>query len=300
MQTVTASQHLTLISQLYELEDDKRRAIAFRDAARAVTGHDALTESDALKLMGVGKSSAKVIAEFGRTGTSARLRELSKRWPVKQIAELTKVKGIGPKKAMTFIDDGLTTIPRLVKAVNRGKIKGNLASEILRAGELKQGRIDREVALPVALRVVDALKSVKGVTGVEVCGSFRRKRATVKDLDVVACAPERVHAALHAKLRELGTTRNKGAVRGAVLIDGISVDLWTVKPESWGAALNHATGSRPHNVWRRTALSKIGVKENEYGLWRGSKRVGGAREEDAYELLGVPFVKPEDREEAPR
>lgn len=301
--TTTPADHLELISQLYQLDGDKRRATAFRNAATAVSGHGKLTVRDAMALPGVGKGSATAVDQFVRTGTSDRLEELATRWPAREIQDLCRVKGVGPMKAMSFFNEGLKSLADLTAAVERGDITNGLSDEIRRAGELSSGRIERERIEPIAQAVVEALKSVRGRgLKVEVCGSYRRGRQTLKDLDIVACAPVGMHAKLHKKLIEVGKhTRSSGDVRSAVLVERygttVQVDLWTVLPESWGSALNHATGSKAHNVWRRTRLSKMGIRENEFGLWRGKQRVGGLHEEDAYTLMGVPFVKPKDREE---
>ena len=295
---VTVAEHLTYIAYMYELEGDKRRANTFRNASTTVAGRNGLTEDDALDLPGIGRSIATVIGEFAEEGTSGRYRDLAANWPIDAIRELTQVKGIGPKKAMDFIERGITTLGDLVAEVDADRVTGDLANEVRRAAKSRQKRVPREQMEPIVKLVVKTLKAAGAK--VEVCGSYRRGRETLKDLDVVACAAKKKHAALHRALAGLGATAKHGEVRSAVVVDGVQVDLWTVEPESFGAAKAHATGSKAHNVWRRTALRKIGIRENEYGLWEGETRVGGKDERDAYRLLGVPYVKPEDREEAPK
>jgi len=78
----------------------------------------------------------------------------------------------------------------------------------------------------------------------------------------------------------------------------MQADLWTVLPGNWGAALCYATGSKTHNEALRTLAKSRGLKINEYGIWKGPERIGGEKEEDLYNILGITFVSPEDREAA--
>jgi len=82
-----------------------------------------------------------------------------------------------------------------------------------------------------------------------------------------------------------------------ILKGGMQADLRVVGPESYGAALMYFTGSKAHNVKLRTLAVKKGLKLNEYGLYKGEKRIAGETEKEMYKTLGLPFIPPELRED---
>src|SRR5207237_7009183 len=80
------------------------------------------------------------------------------------------------------------------------------------------------------------------------------------------------------------------------LRSGLQVDLRVVPEASYGAALVYFTGSKEHCIQlRRRALDR-GLKINEYGVFRGKKRVAGRTEEEVYQAVGLPWIPPELRE----
>jgi DNA polymerase (family 10) len=134
---------------------------------------------------------------------------------------------------------------------------------------------------------------------VEVAGSFRRRKETVGDLDVLALgdAPGRIMdrlAAYEGIAEVLARGRTRMAVR---LKNGLQLDLRVVPAASYGAALQYFTGSRSHSIRLRQLAQELGLKLNEYGLFRGKRRVAGRTEEEIYRALGLAWVPPELRED---
>ena len=90
----------------------------------------------------------------------------------------------------------------------------------------------------------------------------------------------------------------KGSTKCSVTVAGdVEVDLRIVPAASFGAALQYFTGSKAHNIRLREIAVKKGLKLNEYGLFRGEKRIAGGSEQGVYEALGLQFVPPELRED---
>jgi DNA polymerase (family 10) len=134
---------------------------------------------------------------------------------------------------------------------------------------------------------------------VTTAGSFRRGRDTVGDLDVLVCSRSNVELGrLLTKFDQTeellagGATSARARLRG-----GLQLDVRRVAPESCGAALVYFTGSKAHNVRIRTQARSLGLRINEYGVFRGRKRIAGETEESVYAALGLPWIPPELRED---
>jgi DNA polymerase (family 10) len=139
---------------------------------------------------------------------------------------------------------------------------------------------------------------VKGVSEVIVAGSFRRKKETVADLDILATCKK--GSSVMDAFVEYGNVDKvvaKGETRSTIILrSGIQMDLRVVPGASYGAALHYFTGSKAHNIAVRTLGVKKGLKINEYGVFKGEKRVGGKKEEEVFDHVGLPFIEPELRE----
>ena len=165
--------------------------------------------------------------------------------------------------------------------------------------ETTQGRRLLADVLPVVEALAAALRRVPGVREVAVAGSLRRRRETVGDADLLAVAarPGRVMEAFLA-LRGVSRVLGRGDTKSTVVLDtGLQVDLRVVPVESFGAALAYFTGSKAHNVALRQLALKRKLKLNEYGLFRGTRRIAGRTEQDVYAALGLAWIPAELRED---
>ncbi len=291
------------------------RARAYGKAAETIGGFEedlgALFRrggSSALQeIPGIGKGIADVIEEIITTGRSSLYAELQKATPV-DLSALYGVSGLGPQKIRVLYKElGITTLKKLEAAARAGKIHalpgfGERSEEkIIKAVAFLKtagGRFLLGDALPIVRSLEARLLGFPGVERVVAAGSVRRRKETVGDLDILVIAKRAekvmdffVHLPEVADIIAHGET--KSAVR---LTNDLQIDLRVVPRASYGAALNYFTGSRDHNIALRHIAQDKGLKLNEYGLFRGEKRIAGKTEEEIYGKLGLSYIEPELRE----
>ena len=288
------------------------RIRAYRNAARTIaslaqSAANMVTEGkDLTELPGIGKDLAQKIGEIVKTGTLSQLKELEGHVPP-QLSRLMKMPGLGPKRVHTLHEKlGITTLEELKMAAEKGKISGlrgfgkKIEQMVLEEiGQVKKGeRIKLSIAEEIANGIVTHLKKVEGVKEIEVAGSYRRRKETVADLDVlVTCTNEASVMAHFVNYENVEKVLSKGETRSSVqLRSGIQMDLRAVPEISYGAALHYFTGSKAHNIAIRMLGVKKGLKINEYGVFRGARRIAGKREEEVFKAVGLPFIEPELRE----
>jgi DNA polymerase (family X) len=295
------------------LGENPFRIRAYRNAARIIGGLPqsvaAMVEQqkDLTEFAGIGKDLAGKIREIAETGFLSYLQELEERIPP-QVARLMKIPGLGPKRVKLLFDHlHITSLEDLKKAAEEGKIKGlkgfgektekTILDEIGR--EKKETRIKLNVAEEMANNIVTHLKKVAGVTEVIVAGSFRRRKETVADLDVLAtCRKGAQVMDAFVNYDNVEKVVAQGDTRSTVMLrSGVHVDLRVVPEESYGAALHYFTGSKAHNIAVRMLGVKKGLKINEYGVFRNEKHIAGKTEREVFDQVDLPFIEPELRED---
>ena len=305
---------LSEIADILEILDENPfRIRSYRNGARAITDlterlEDLAAGKDLTELPGIGESLAGKIHEILKTGTCQMIQDLRKRLPP-HLTDLLKVKGLGPKKVKALYDKlGLTTLEELKAAAEAGKIRGlegmgeKTEQNILKGLAIlaaEEGRIGIRVATEQVAVLARHLGKVSAIRRFEVTGSFRRRRETIGDLDVLVQAPDRGKATEGILAYEpiedvLAKGEEKVAVR---LVGGLQVDFRFIEPESFGAAMMYFTGSKAHNINLRKRAQKEDLKLNEYGLFRGDRQIAGASEEEVFKALGLPWIPPELRED---
>lgn len=294
--------HLVLISYGLALENASFKVRAFENAAEAVMLHPSdVSKIDNLKkdVGRIGDSTAEVIKEFCKRGTSTRYEELAKVHPMEAFT-MCVVDGIGPKTAIKLHEAGYKNFDALVAAAREGKLDKKLTNSVLFA--VGKARVPHEEAKALANAVIAVLREKTEITQFEVCGSIRRRAVDSKDVDVVGCVNSLAERqAAIAEFVKLGTMIKSGDDRAAIRFahNGrtMQVDLWLVPTDSWGAALCYATGSKNHNIELRAMASKAGMLINEFGIFEvaTNTKLGGADEHDVYRLLGIPYVEPHER-----
>ncbi len=201
---------------------------------------------------------------------------------------------------------GIETLDQLEAALRDGRLVslpgfGAKTAERVAAAiaeQHKPSRFDRAVAEQAVRRIEAQLRQVAGVRDLVAAGSYRRGRETVGDLDILATAADgrRLIERL-TRLDGVTTVLSKGTTRGSVrLSEGLQVDLRVVEPRSFGAALHYFTGSKAHNIAIRRLGQQRGLKVNEYGVFRGKRRVAGRTEASVFRAVGLPYLPPELRE----
>ena len=307
---------LGTVANLLEIKGENPfRVRAYRNAARIVQGlSQSVAEmvrqgTDLSELPGVGKDLAGKIAEIVQTGTLPLLAELQGEMPA-GLADLMKVPGLGPKRvALLYKKLGITTLHDLAQAAEQGRIQTlegfgqkteqRILEEAAKLQQRQSKRISLVVAEQIAGTLVAYLKQTPGVNDIVVAGSYRRQRETVADLDILATRGKNSKVmARFVGYEDVRQVVSQGETRSTVILrSGVQVDLRVVPQVSYGAALMYFTGSKEHNI----AIRKIGLtkklKINEYGAFRGEKRVAGRTENEVYAKLGLPFIEPELRED---
>lgn len=305
------------IAILLELENaNPFRIRAYRNAARVIDGFsqpvsDLLAkEVDLSEYRGIGKDLSKKIKDYVETGHITLLDELAKRHP-KRIIELAQIENLGPKRIQKLHTTlGISSLKDLKKAAELGKIKTirgfgeKIENKILEAvsGLTKIYSKNRFLLHNVdqtALQLVQYLKQFKGVKQVEVAGSFRRRKETIGDLDIlVTCEnPKNLieHFVGHENVKNI--ISSKGSTKSSVVMrDGLHVDLRVLAEESFGSGLYYFTGSKAHNIEVRNIAKKMGMKINEYGVFKGEKRIAGKTEEEVFKAIHLDYIPPELRE----
>ena len=257
---------------------------------------------------GVGAGIAAKLQELVATGHSSYHEELLAEVPA-GLLELLHLPGLGPKGvSLVWRKLGVTSAEDLEKAIADGRFRSLPGMKEKKEAKIHKGlearrRIQRRFLLPEAEAVVARLTRYlegHGATRVEAVGSFRRRRESVGDLDLIVLGDARALSeafVAHPDVKEvLGHGDAKSSV---VLASGIQVDLRPFAPESLGAALQYFTGSRDHNVRLRERAVRRGLKLNEYGVFHADtgERLAGGTEEEVYAALGLGFIPPELRED---
>jgi DNA polymerase (family 10) len=301
------------MADLLEIENaNPFRVRAYRNAARIMGSQSkSIAEmvdqgEDLTRLPGIGKDLAEKVKEIVRTGSFSQLKEIECRTPP-ELSQLMKIAGLGPKRVKILHERlGVTGLDELREAAQDGKIsqlKGfgkkterQIVEEIGR--EKKEKRFKLVVAEEVANAIIKYLKKVKGVKVVIVAGSYRRRKETVADLDIlVACQKDCEVMEQFVSYEDVRKVIARGETRSTVLLrSDLQVDLRMVSGVSYGAALHYFTGSKAHNIAIRTIGVKRGLKINEYGVFKGNRRIAGRTEEEVYKQVDLPFIEPELRE----
>lgn len=290
------------------------RVRAYRTAARTIgeltepiaelvkSGSETLVE-----LPGIGVDLAEKIITLVNTGTLPLLEELKAQVP-ESVLTLMRVPGLGPKRVSTLYKKlNVKTLEELREACLQHRVRelegfgAKTEENILKGIEAAIQATQRILwcdADQIVREILAHLNGAQGLRRLEPAGSYRRGKETVGDLDFLAVAdsPGPVMDRL-AEFRAIKEVLARGETKMSVVLQsGLHVDLRVVPRESFGAALQYFTGSKEHNVILRGMAKDLGLKINEYGVFRGEERIAGKEEEEVYRALGLPWFPPELRE----
>jgi DNA polymerase (family 10) len=302
------------IADFLEIEGENPfRIRAYRNAAGTVRGLGAelkdmvADNADLTKLPGIGKELAAKIREILETGTVKALIKLQARIP-KTVIEILRLPNLGPKRVRVLYHDlKIETLQQLSQAARKGHIRAldgfgekteNAILEAIEAQAQKEKRFKVAEAKPYVDSLIEYLQRVPGVNDVVAAGSYRRSRETVGDLDILVTAREGSPVMdRFVEYDEVQNVLSKGATRSSIVLrSGLQVDVRLVAQASFGAALQYFTGSKSHNIAIRRLGQQRGLKINEYGVFRFEKRVAGKTEASVYQMVDLPYIPPELRE----
>jgi len=324
-------ENLEIIQALRELADlleiqgaNTFRIRAYRQAIQTLGGlgrplQDMVQEGEDLTVIPtIGKDIAAAIVELAQTGTLRRLEELGTEIP-RSLVDLTRLDGVGPKKARRIWRElDVTTVESLEQAATDGRLAEmggfgtRSAQRVLRSiQDYRQhvGRFLLSEAETLIRPLVEHLAGAPGVIRIDVAGSFRRRQETVGDVDLLVECDEDWRPIMDhfATFPSVDRVQVSGSTRASVVLrSGLPVDLRILPGRSYGAALHYFTGSKEHNVAIRTLGVKRGLRISEYGVFRvredadardkgdveAGERVGGRTEEDVFEAVGLPWIPP--------
>ncbi len=302
------------VAALLEIKgDNPYRIRAYQRAAQNIEALTVDVEELAAKgklerIPGIGKDLAQKIKEILETGTLQKYEELKREIPP-ELLKFLEIPGFGPKKAKIVYEKlGIKTIEELEKACLEHRLArlpgfGPKTEENILKGikllKQKRGRLPLGLVLPWAEELVSLLKKKSPVDRIDIAGSIRRRRETVKDIDILVTSKNPLKVMeIFVSLPMVEEVLLQGETKTSVrLKQGIQVDLRVVDPECYGAALAYFTGSKAHNIRIRELGVQRGLKINEYGIFRGQNRIGGREEEEVFAAVGLPWIPPELRED---
>jgi len=303
------------IARMLELKGDNPfRIRAYARAADAVeelgqeleglAGQDKLTD-----IPGIGVDLAAKIKEIIATGDSGYCRELREKVP-QGLLRMLDIPGLGPKTVKAIYEQlKIETVDELEKAAKAGRLRGvegikeKTEENILRGIAIARKGGERKLislSADTAAEFITALRQMKEVCDIAAAGSLRRRKDTIRDVDILVAAQH--HAVVmdrFVSLPQVTQVLAKGGTKASVLAgeDRMQVDLRVVDKDSFGAALMYFTGSKEFNIKMRQLALKKGYKLNEYGLFKGEKNLASQTEAEMFSLLGMEFVAPELRED---
>ena len=303
------------LSIFYEIKDIEFKSRAIDKALHNIEALDKNLKDiylekgiDGLKeIPGIGQGIAERIEEILKTGTLLEYEKYKKEIPI-DIENLIKIEGVGPKTiAALWQRLKIKNVDELEKAAKEHKI-----CKLERFGEKSEQKILKGIEFykssgqrfllgfiePTVLEIKEYLQGFKEVKKIEIAGSFRRRKETIGDVDilVVSNEPEKV-VEKFLKMKNIAYVYAKGDTKCSIKLEnGLDVDLRIVEEKSFGAALMYFTGSKEHNIELRQIAIKKGYKLNEYGLFKDEKFIAGKTEEEVYAKLGLEWIPPELRE----
>lgn len=285
---------------------------AYYDAARTIElleeDIEDLVREDRLKnIKGFGQALTQKLRELVTTGRLEYYENLKKTVP-SGLMEMLKIQGLGPKKVRAIYESlGITSIGELKYACLENRL-----TRLPGFGEKSQNKILNGIenirryagrffyfdAMYYANQLLDTLKSSGVVIDCDIGGSLRRKKETVKDIDIlVSSSNKEAVMDIFTSHSLVSQVTSKGDTKSSVILsNGINADLRVVSSKQYPYALHHFTGSREHNTALRHIAKQQGIKVNEYGLFREDKLISCLSEEEIFAVFGMSYIPPELRE----
>ena len=293
--------------------DNPFRIRAYERAAQNIEGlaqdlEEFIKEDRLTEIPGIGKDLSEKIKEYVGTGKLRAFEELKKTIP-EGLLDLLNIPSVGPKTAKLLYEKlKIKNISDLEAAIKKNKVQGifgikektieNISKgiELLKRGK---ERMPLVLAIQVADEFVGALKRLPEVKKISCAGSLRRRKETVRDIDILVISdkPQKVMDTF-SKLPPVKDVLAKGETKCSVRTkDDVQVDCRVVEQKSFGAALLYFTGSKNFNIKLRQLAIRKGLKINEYGVFKKDRFVCGRTEEEIFKILGMSYIEPELRED---
>ncbi len=302
------------VADLLEIEGaNPFRVRAYREGAR-IFGKlsqrvaDLIAEGkDLTEISGIGDDLAAKAEEIVDTGGLKQLEQLHKRLPA-DLSELLRIPGLGPKKVKILYEEldikNLESLKKAAvsKAIRKldgfgAKSEANILREIQNRS-WGRPRTPWAEAAQTARDLRNYLAAESGVKQIDLAGSFRRKKETVGDLDIlVSCKRGTKIMARFVAYEDVQRVLARGKTKSSVLLrSGLQVDLRKLPQVGYGAGLHYFTGAKAHNIAVRKLGRQKGLKINEYGVYEADRRIAGKSEKSVFAAVELPYIPPELRE----
>jgi len=302
-----------IASMLSILDENPFKIRAYKKAALNILElneeiEERVNRDDVTDIPGVGKDLANKVKEYVETGKIVEYEKLQEKVPL-EMTELLGILGLGPKTlALLYKELNVRGLEDLENVLDGQEVLNFKGLGQKKVDEIKRGipllkesreRTHLGKALPLAESIKEEVGKIKGTEGTIIAGSIRRMRETVKDIDILTISDDTEKTVKEfTKLPFVKEVLASGSTKGSVITnEGMQVDLRVVGPKSYGGALQYFSGSKAHNVKLRTIASKNGLRINEYGIFKGEKKVAGETEKEMYGTLGLPLIPAELRED---
>lgn len=312
---------LDQIAVLLELQGENPfRCNAYRNAARAIEQletslADMIASGKLAEIRGIGETLRDKITTLVTTGQLPFYEELRAKTPPGML-EMLRVPGMGPKKVKALYDQlGIDSLEKLRTACEQGKVAalkgfGDKTQQKILEGIQFLGQVGERIrldqALALAVPLLEELRKVPGVIRSELCGSLRRRRETIRDIDILVSATDPapimdrfvslpgVTQVMARGDTKASVTLNAASSTGQTVV--INADLRVVSDKQYPFALHYFTGSKEHNVAVRARAQSFGLKLNEYELAGAKRKVACKDEADIFHALKMDYIPPEMRE----
>jgi DNA polymerase (family 10) len=313
---------LAEIGTLLELQGESSfRSNAYHNGARAIQQlaedlGEVVRSGRLTSIPGIGETLRDKITTLVTTGKLPFYDDLKSKIPP-GLVEMLRIPGMGPKKVKAVHDQlGIDTLDKLRAACESGEIAtlkgfGTKTQQKILEGIAFLAEVGNRVridqALFVASGLVEGLRELPGVIRMEVCGSIRRRKETINDIDILVSSNDAGPIMEHfVKLPGVIQVAGQGATRSSVVVQRVTAsgmritmnaDLRVVSDEQYPFALAYFTGSKQHNIAMRSRAQQYGLKLNEYELAGPDRSVACKDEADIFRALDLDYIPPEMRED---
>jgi DNA polymerase (family 10) len=274
------------------------------------------------EIPGVGKAIADKLQELATTGRSEYRDKLLAQFPT-TLLDMLHIPGLGPKTVRSIYEGlGVKTLDELKVAAETHRVRtlrglSDKTETMILDGiaklEAREGRMLLNRAKVLVDELSAGLLDVLDVARIVPAGSYRRRKESIGDLDLLAETEERKRVIeTFVNLPSVESVLQQGGHKAAVRLGGRGpqVDLMVMRPGEAGSYLIHFTGSKEHNVRLRAMARDKGWSLSEYGFARldddgeiitdvakGGELRTFATEAEVYAFLGLPLIEPELRED---
>jgi DNA polymerase (family 10) len=322
MDKATVAVILDEIGTLLELQGENAfRCQAYHKAARAVEQletnlADVVAAGQLGSVPGIGETLRDKITTLVTTGRLPFYDDLRTKTP-SGLLVMMRIQGLGPKKVKALYDQlGIDSLDKLKAACEAGQVAALRGFGARSQQKIMEGlaflaqmgeRVRIDQALPLATGLLERLQGTPGILRMEVCGSLRRRKETIRDIDILVSAADAGPIMdRFVALPEVVQVTGHGDTKSSVIVAAwsgssrvlLNADLRVIRDEQFPFALHHFSGSKEHNIaMRGRAQQRFGIKMNEYDMVGPQGSIPCKDETDLFHALGLDYIPPELRED---